>query len=155
MSPFRAEICAAERTHPEPCGRCFHFSSVLFPFVLETGSPNAAQTDLQLVVIPLTQLPKRFPDSQGTTEVRPSTQLLLLLFKVLISFTRKKQSRVSFRLREEGGIWGTASAAFAVGFYLGEGAGKIQEGEAMVSAGEKSGCGREPVIAVLFTMLSL
>lgn len=57
------------------------------------------------------------------------------LFKLLISFTRKKQFRVSFRLREEGGIWGTASAAFAVGFYLGEGAGKVREGEAMVSAG--------------------
>lgn len=104
-------------------------------FCLGDRFSNAAQTDLQFVVIPLTQLLKHFPDSQGITEVRPSTQLLLILFKVLISFTRKKQFPVSFRLREEGGIWGTASAAFAVGFYLGEGAGKIQEGEAVVSAG--------------------
>lgn len=104
-------------------------------FCLGDRFSNAAQTDLQLVVIPLTQLPKRFPNSQGITEVRPSTQLLLILFKVLISFTRKKQFRVSFRLREEVGIWGTASAAFAVGFDLGEEVGKIREGEAMVSAG--------------------
>lgn len=39
VSPFTVEIWADQRTHPEQCGGFFYFSSVLFPFVLETGSP--------------------------------------------------------------------------------------------------------------------